>query len=423
MKFFSAAFIYFLSFICARGLLFIAPMVLANLLSSADYGNLESVQVFASLGATLLSMGTINLIPLVLVRGIETVSMSAILNHQFTITIVCLILCLVFFLTNHSKLICVSTLAIGIFLLQAQWSITLKSLGRVKASLFLDAGYWAILALVTIALYFFSPMLERTRWIWIILSLLFYWLILACSTFFYYKSIARLHNPKSLYFSTIRSGLPLMFAGLLSFLATSSGRLGLGLLSGPDMVSEYSILYRATAIPIIAHQLLIVAWYKNIFELSDNAMESRLIIVNISGILCVIFFWLIFSPLGFIFGSAFVSVSSSNRDTCLLILIQCILWSAIASNDIVNIRKQTAWPVTCVSTLYFLIAFPLGFYYISINSITLYSFVIIHSVIMVFYFLVQILTMNFYKIKLMRTWSIAFLSYLILFLFILTYLL
>ena len=72
---------YLASFGIARGGLFLAPILLANLLAPSDYGMLELSQAIGSVGASVFALGTAAAVPLVLVRKIAEVSWRSILLH------------------------------------------------------------------------------------------------------------------------------------------------------------------------------------------------------------------------------------------------------------------------------------------------------------------------------------------------------
>ena len=66
-----SVFLFLLSFGLARGGLFFAPIILANLLAPSDYGTLEFAQALASFSATVLALGTSGAVPLILVQKIK----------------------------------------------------------------------------------------------------------------------------------------------------------------------------------------------------------------------------------------------------------------------------------------------------------------------------------------------------------------
>ena len=343
----SRAFFYLASFGLARGGLFVAPIVLANLLAPADYGTLEFAQAVASVGATVLALGTAGVVPLVLVRKVDSASWGAVLVHQASGVVVLAAGALIGVQAGWPPVVWLAALITGALMLQVLWSVTLKSLGHGEASLLLDAGFWGLLALAVLVSYAFAvPVVAR--WGWVITTLMGYLIALAVWTIWRLVR-AEPHVAGPMYVSTVRIGLPLMAATLLALLATTSGRLGIGLLSTPEMMADYAILFRATALPIVAHQVIVVARFRQIFELPAHELERRLPMVVGLVTASVVLFWLLSSVADVLLGPAFVSAFSRHRAVGLLILSQCVLWSAIALNDLVNARSQTAGPVARAS--------------------------------------------------------------------------
>ena len=396
---------YLTSFGVARGSLFLAPIVLGNLLSPRDYGTLEFAQAAAAIGAPLLAMGTAGVVPLVLVRNLASASWSAILLHHATGAALLISVALICLLTGLSTVVWLTALVTAVIVLQTLWSVALKSQGRGEASLFVDSGFWGVLtiaAMLATAL----AVSAADRWLWVVATVAAYAILLVSWTLWrLFKTKAA---PNALrYSSTLQAGLPLMLASLMAVLATTSGRFGIGLLSTPEVVADYAILFRATALPIVIHQLIVVARYRQIFELSATALEQKLPVIVGSVLISVVAFWLLSGVGHHLLGNAFSSAFSRHRSEGLLILSQCVLWSAIALNDLVNARNQTAGAVVRVTAWYFVVVLPLTWFLLSGHVVTLSLFVPIHSFVMAGYFTVQIIVMRKNGIKLTMTWSLA----------------
>lgn len=397
---------YLICFGLARSSLFIAPIVLANLLAPADYGSLELAQAIGSVGAQVLALGTGALVPLVLVRKLSTVSWRAILWHQLMICTGLAIFAVIAINLETSTAIWLAALATAVLMLQALWSVVLKSLGRAEGALMLEAGFWGGLAIAVWGASMLAvSMAARANWAHGVLALYGFALLLWTAWRW------RLATPTPaglLYTPTLRAGIPLLIASLLALLVTTSGRLALGLASTPETLADYSVLFRATALPVVAHQIVLTAIFRRVFE-SPMATLQRQLSVIIAGVtLMVILFWVLSDYAASLLGPAFARAFTQYPKEGLLILIQCILWSAIALNDAVNSRSQTAAHVSRASAIYLLISFSLMWWYFSQKPITLTAFVPAHSLTMVGYFLIQVWAMRRQGINLSSTWVLAF---------------
>jgi O-antigen/teichoic acid export membrane protein len=396
---------YLASFGLARGGLFVAPIVLANLLAPADYGALELAQALASIGATVLALGTSAAVPLVLVRKVTTASWGGVLLHQAGSVALLVGLALAAVMAGAPPVIWLTALCTGTLMLQGLWSVTLKSQGRGEASLLMDAGFWGVVTLAAMVAYgLMIPTIQRATWA--LGALVAYLAALACWTVWRLAEAAP-DSASRMYAPTVRTGLPLMAVTLLALLATTSGRLGIGLLSTPEITADYAVLFRATALPIVAHQVIMVARFRQIFELPTLELERRLpVVVGLVGASAVVF-WLLSGVAGGVLGPAFVSAFTRHRTEGLVILSQCILWSAIALNDLVNTRSQSAGMVARGSALYFVLVLPLAWWFLSSRQVTLSLFVPVHSAVMAGYFLTQAMVMWRCGIKLVRTWGLT----------------
>lgn len=405
MHFLRKSFFYLFCFTFARGSLFVTPIFISNLLTSTDYGILEFAYAIASVSGVILALGTNSLVPLVIIRKISDIDWKHLLLHQSLIFLLLFLFGAFAFIFNFQSVIFISLFVISIVTFQAFWSATLKSLGRVELALFIEASFWLVAALaVSLSFLIASPLTERGNFV--TAGLIGYATFITSFTLFkLYQN--RKKEVTGTYFSTLSKGIPLMLASLMAILATTSGRLGLGMIASPSMLADYAILFRATALPILFHQVIVVARYRQIFELPTEILQKRLPIVIGLVFASVVLFWLLRDFIALLLGQAFISVLTRYPSEGLLILSQCILWSAIALNDLVNARAQIAGHVVRATAVYFLLTLPIAWWFLSLQPVTLTLFVPTHSLIMGGYFLTQTIMMWHRGIKLKMTWISA----------------
>ncbi|MDD3326653.1 MAG: hypothetical protein PHW25_06175 [Zoogloea sp.] len=405
MKKLKKIFVFLFSFGVARGGLFAAPILLANLLAPIDYARLEFVQAVSSMGATLLGLGSASIVPLVLLRNQENLSLKLVYFHQISCAAVLLVL-LTFGLILDSKVeIWLAAMGVSILMLQGLWSVTLKSHGKRERALFLDLGFWGVLAVAATIAFICSVPLER-RGGWVVVSIAMYWAALVVWTSKRYNSESSQVSPES-YFLTLKTGAPLMIGTLLSFLATTSGRVGVGLLAAPEMVAAYAVLFRATALPMVAHQVMTVSRFRQLFQLPLPQLERKLSVIVLLVSLCALLFWQVGSHLGFLLGPVFVKTFAVYKQEGLLILAQSIMWSAIAQNELLNNRSQTARKLIFPAIIYFALAFSAVWLFFGFYSFSLMRFVCAHVAVVMGFFLVQIAVMWLNGIKVYKSWLCA----------------
>lgn len=396
---------FLFAFGAARGGLFAAPILLANLLTPADYGMLEMAQAIASAGAPLLALGTGAIVPLVLVLRQDGLSWAAVLLHHLMIAFALAGCAMLLRASGAGTVLWLSLLALAVLMLQGLWSVSLKSQGKGEVSLLMDAGFWGSFTLASLLAIGFSLPAEE-RWEWAVGALLLYLLLLLGLTG---KALAAARPMPGQwhYAATLRAGLPLMVGALLSGLVTTSGRLGIGALSGPEVVADYSVLYRATVLPIVAHQVLMVSGFRQVFELPPALLERRLSLVVALVVACVVGFAALSGVVGFALGPRFVATFAAHRVEGLLILTQCILWSAVSLNDLLAARHQAAMPMVRGTIAYLATALPLAWWFLSRNSVPLAGFVPVHSLVLGGYFLVQVAVLYGRGLRFVKAWALA----------------
>ncbi len=392
----------------ARGALFISPILLANLLPSRAYGTVEWAHAAASLGVTLAGLGASAAIPLIVLRKTNKGTMTGILAHHIVVVLICVaLMCSAWFLNGSASLSMAALLA-AVIALQALWSIHLKTDGRGEASLLLDSGLFSLMALAAaIANYFHA--VDSLRWILCAVAgyalCLFYVTVVA-----FFKGLKK--GEAIAYQSILILGFPLMIATLVSIAAATSGRLVIGFLGGVLLTADYAILARAAALPIVAHQVVMVAKFRHLYTLPDKEMERVVVVILGFVTLSVIGLWIASPVLGWMLGHAFVKAFQSYPLPALWILSQSILWSGISLNDTVNTRQQAMGKVLPWCVAFLVISIPVAMALIQYVGVSLAHFVYIHGMLMLLFYLTQVLAMYRAGIRLLRAWSVAVCSYL-----------
>jgi len=400
--------IYLLSFGFARGALFVSPILLANLLPSRAYGTVEWAHAAASLGATLAALGVSSVLPLIVLKRTPLGSVAGILAHHILLAVIgAILMCSALWLEGGESLL-IATLLATVIALQGLWSVNLKTHGKGEASLLLDAGLFTLMALaaaVASRLHVVDPLL----WVFWVVSA--YAVCLFCVTVVAF--LKRLREGEAVaYQAVLTLGFPLMIATLVAIAATTSGRLLIGYLGGALLTADYAILARAAALPIVAHQVVLVAKFRHLYALPDKEMERVIVFILGMVALSVVGLWIASPALGWMLGPAFVRAFHSYPLPALWILSQAILWSGISLNDTVNARQQAMGKVLPWCIVFLVISIPVAMALIQYVGVSLAHFVYIHGILMLLFYLTQVFAMYRAGIRLLRAWSVAVCSYL-----------
>jgi hypothetical protein len=230
----------------------------------------------------------------------------------------------------------------------------------------------------------------------------------------YSRVLAKQGRAQRTWLASIKVGLPLMLGGVVSLLATTSGRLGMGLLASPELTAVYAVLVRAGALPIAAHQLVLIAKFRSLFAQPDRAVERAVLQIVLLVAVSVLGFFALSPWLGLVLGPAFVNAFGQHKLAGMLIVAQAVLWSAIALNDLVIARHQVMHKVLRYSVGFLALALGLGWLALDWSGLSLEKFVLIHSCVMLSFYVVQSWIMNFLGLRLVRVWVTTVALYLLL---------
>ena len=393
----------------ARALLFVAPVALSNLLPLDRYGQFELAQSYAVIGALFLGCGLSGTVPLIRLRDEIEGRWDTLLLLIAVLAGGCLLLSGLAALglgTLYAVPVLV-LLSIGALMLQGLWATMLKSEGHSTSAVFVEAGFWAVAVLGAGLIVLVGDRLPEDA---ISVALLAYAAILLAFTLTQFVR----HRAGSFGLPDLRRnialGLPLMFTSVLTVIISSSGRLVLGHISGVEAVGFYAVLYRATTLPLVGHQVLIIGFFRQIFLWSDEVLRARAAVIVVGVSAMALGFWVLEPYLGWLLGKRFTQIFAAYRAEGLTLLVQTILWSAIALNDLVNSRLQIAGRVTRVTAPY--LALGLGALTFSTwsrsqhmpISDTLHGFIMGHFILMVGFYTVQCWSAWWLGHRFLRLW-------------------
>lgn len=376
---------YVAGFGIARGGLFIAPILLANLIPLSTYGSFEFSLAIAAIFALVLGCGLQATVPLILLRAEVTARWDTLLWLLSRISILGFLGAFIAWIikgTGFDPWV-LTPLAAGVLTLQTLWSTTLKSRGQSTSAVFLEAGIWSF-AVAGASLAFFGG-LSMT---FISVAIAIYGGLLLSVTL-----TAQLATSKPFSSIDIKEnislGFPLMITAIFALLVSSSGRVVIGSTSDIETIGIYAILYRATALPLVAHQLLVISLFQRLFVWEMPTLQRRAPFIVFGVATFVVAFWILAGPLGWLLGPKFIEAFTIFPIEGHVILIQTILWSAIALNDLLVSRLRIAGQVAWFVGGYLIIALPVLVLLTSVSSEKLFTFVMFHAALMLGYYLVQ----------------------------------
>ena len=390
-------------FVAGRSILFVSPFLLSNYLSPNFYGLIESSIAMATALTSFFILGTNGCIPLIVLRKNKYATIQGVVwHHLFVFTVLGVsFLCCIFF--GWSKYFALSILFSMIISMQNLASSHLKSNGFSDYAMLVEAS---LLGLLSVSAVYFELM-GKEKYLWYFVAPIIFLGIFIYV--FYFMYFLNLHpNIKNLLWkNTIYLGFPIMLGGIVSFFATTSGRLLVNWIGLSDYAAQYSVLSRAAALPIVAHQIITVSRFRDMFSRDDDFFKKVSLDVLRFVVLCILLFGIFGDVVKYIFGDFFVKTFDGNKKICFQIVIQSLLWSAIALNDLYVTRYESMGKVIYKNAINIIFVMSLFGGIVFFNKISIEGFVNFHSCGMLVFYCGQSYNMHKIGLKMYSVWTFS----------------
>lgn len=392
--FIKSKFYFLLAFIFNKGLVFIAPLFVSEILTKKEFGILE--YGLAGLGMVLNSV-----INLGVQSGYPYFKLKDKSGHLFNAFDLHYVWLLLFFIISqvsyyifNLKLEYYIALNIAYILSnQIYISTQLKTDSNIIKAVFFDSGVYlvlfifcvfAYLDLIPSSLYFINNILLIYASAYSI-----YALIKVYNT--QYKDIFK--N----YFEVLRYSLPVLVGGLLIYFLTVSGRIFIEyFLKDFETVGIYSFYFRLAAVVVVIYQIINIAFFKQMYQLEPRKLDKYFSICFLVLYVISISFFIISPLIVSQFSSFYTDTIEKNIGIYFLLSAQVIFWIATALLSNIVDREKLAGKNNKLFIL-LLILF-IGLLYLTQPVLDLELFVIYHLIIISLASLIQIRTLNREKI-------------------------
>jgi O-antigen/teichoic acid export membrane protein len=387
-------------FASARGLQFLAPVLAANLLAVAAYGAVEWGHAAGSLASTILMLGLTALVPFVVLRGDARGTLAAVQLHATVLGACCLVAAWASAAAFGIGAGVMAALFTGTLALQGVWTYVLRARGADTASLYLEATPFTLVALAAAGSSWLAPAHAQAAVAGALALALS--ILLAASVRDCIRHVR--HQDAVLYMQSLSAAVPLMLGGLLTMLATTSGRLGIGLMGGSELTGTFAALARIAALPVVAHQLAVVAGFRNLYALP--AAELQLLVLRVHGFVTAAVVALVaalpwIAPL---LGAAFAAASQAHPVATMLLVAQTVLWSGVALNDLVAARHDVLPRLLPWTAGALCVSLAVAYFALGHVGITVDNFVVCHTGVMAALFVTQCCAMASLGVRFHRYW-------------------
>lgn len=376
--------VFFLfSFFIAKGITFLAPILLADILTKNDFGMLE--YALAGVGMLLnsiISLGVPGAYPYFILRTKEKNIEEGFSLHPLWLLFAFLLNLLFYYGFNlYGIEIYMAANISYIIALQKFYSTILKSQEKINKAVLLEAGIYLLLFSFLIG--YFLKLIQPNIFN-INIVILSYALFLVCYSLYKFFKV----NKKQIFIKyrrIISFSIHLLFSSSFLFLLTVSGRILSKYFFDYETTGVYGFYFRLAAIVVLIYQVISVRYFKDLYTKSASKLDFYfssfyLFIFTLS--LLIYFLAPYIIPY---FSNYFKGTYSENRIVFFILFCQMTMWIASALNSSIVDREGLAK----VNNWYFLGLFifsALGLYlhrdYLTLSSLTfiLYSLFFIANI-------------------------------------------
>ena len=385
---------FFFSFALAKGIVFLAPLLVAEILSKDDFGVLE--YALAGLGMllnTFVNAGVPAAYPYFKLR-----ERDAQINHAFDLHYIWLLL---FFICTQLSYVFVgfSThyyIALNVAYVisnQVFVSTQLKTNEKISFAVFIDSGMYIVLLLFFVLSYFNIVDPEIQTFSNIIICYAFVYVILA------FKKTKVIKTPNLLvnYRKILSYSVHVLIGGLLIYFITVSGRILIEFfINDFEKVGVYAYYWRVSAVVVMLYQVINIAFFKKMYTVDPKNLDLYfalcflvLTVISVISFLCTPLFLAHFS-------TYFASTIKEYKPIYFLLSIQMIFWIATALLSNIIDREKLAFknnPLFILLLITFIIVL-----YVLKEGLQLETFTLIHMTVVFVASVIQVFTLTRKKI-------------------------
>ncbi len=382
-------FLFGLSFVFTKGAVYFVPLLLADVLSTNDYGVLE--YALAGLGFVLNALINIG-VPSGYPYFVLKLNNNSILNgfklHPLWLLLLFVINQLAYLVFNFSIELYLAFNVAYIIASQELYSIRLKSHEKPTMAIFLDSGVYIVLLLLIV--------LRQLTLLPINLAaintiILIYACLYAVKGIYDYITCSKAHIVKN-YKTILNYSFNIMIATFLIFLITSSGRILAEYFFGYDEVAVYGFYFRLAAIVVMVYQMVNIIFFKKIYTVNPEILDKYYSLFFVFIITAALIIFSVSPHVMTGLSGFFKTTYEAYKPVYFLLSAQMVMWIATALNSNIIDRENLA--KTNNVRFFALILLGTGLMFLFKNKLTLQLMVFIHYSIIFIACLIQYYSLN-----------------------------
>ncbi len=385
---------FFLSFVMSKGVVFIAPLLVAELLSKEDFGILE--YALAGLGMvlnTLINAGVPAAYPYFKLKDSQLKLNNAFALHYIWLLLFFSCVQIAYLLFDFSLHYYIALNVAYIISNQVYISTQLKTNEKISYAVFIDSGVYIILLSFYILSYFGIAKPDIEVFSSIILGYALVYSIYAISRAITLNKHKILYN----YGKVLSYSIHVLISGLLIYFITVSGRILIEFfLKDFEIVGIYAYYFRLSAVVVMIYQVINIAFFKQMYLIDPKTLDKYF---SLCFLVLYVISIVIFTCIPYIlpyFSQFFTSTIQAYKGVYFLLSTQMIFWIATALLSNIIDREKLASknnPHFLVLLILFICSL-----FVFKNILSLDVFTLIHLMVVLCAAIIQIYTLMKKKI-------------------------
>ena len=352
---------FLFSFLIAKGITFLVPILLADILTKNDFGMLE--YALAGVGMLLnsiISLGVPGAYPYFILRKKEKNIEEGFSLHPLWLLFAFLLNLLFYHSFNFYGIEIYMAVNISyIIAVQKFYSTILKSQDKINKAVLLEAGIYLILFSFLLGYFFnliqpnifnISKAILSYAMFWVSYSLYKFYKVNKNQIFIKYKKI-------------ISFSIHLLLSSSFLFLLTVSGRILSKYFFDYESAGTYGFYFRLAAIVVLIYQVISVRYFKDLYTKSTSKLDFYFSSFYLFIFTLSILLYFLSPYIMPYFSNYFKETYSENRVVFFILFCQMTMWISSALNSSIVDREGLAK----VNNWYFL-----GLFILSILMLYLY---------------------------------------------------
>ncbi len=364
--------IFFIIFSFAKGIVFLVPLFLADLLTKNDFGILE--YALAGVGMLLnaiINFGVPGAYPYFILKKKNTEIKEGFSLHPLWLSFYFILNQIIYFTTDFYDIAIYMAINISFIVAnQLFYSIQLKSNEKIRKAVFLDAGLYILLGLFVLS--FFLDLMSLTIKN-ISLGIFIYGLLYIVVALVNFIKVKK-DEIFSKYKKIVRFSFHLLISSVFLFLLTVSGRVLAKHFFGYEEAGIYGFYYRLAAIIVMIYQVASIRYFKELYTIDLKKLDNYFSLFFTFIFTFSLTVYLISPYIVPYFSQYYVDTIKENNILFFIIFSQMTMWIGTALNSSIIDREGLAKKSNMYFFALFILSIPTIFILKPIITLELMSF-------------------------------------------------